>query len=84
MSPQEIGALGILVLIVLTLLRVPLGAAMGLVGLVGYAAIDGWDRAFIVFGNTPYSGLTNNQAREKVDEGIQAISLIAPLILCEN
>ena len=55
MSPQEIGALGVLILIALTLLRVPLGAAMGLVGLAGYAAIDGWDKAFIVFGNTPYS-----------------------------
>jgi C4-dicarboxylate transporter DctM subunit len=58
MNPQEIGATGVLVLIALTLLRVPLGAAMGVVGLVGYAAIDGWDRAFIVFGTTPYS-LTN-------------------------
>ena len=42
MTPQEIGALGIVALIVLTLLRGPLGAAMGLVGLMGYAAIDGW------------------------------------------
>ena len=54
MTPQEIGALGIVALIVLTLLRVPLGAAMGLVGLMGYAAIDGWYKAFIVFGMTPY------------------------------
>ena len=54
MTPQEIGALGIVGLIVLTLLRVPLGAAMGLVGLIGYAAIDGWHKAFIVFGMTPY------------------------------
>jgi tripartite ATP-independent transporter DctM subunit len=55
MSPQAIGAIGVVILIGLTLLRVPLGAAMGLVGLVGYAAIDGWDKAFIVLGNTPYS-----------------------------
>ena len=55
MTPQEIGGLGILGLVLLTLLRVPLGAAMGLVGLVGYAAIDGWERAFFVFGETPYS-----------------------------
>ena len=55
MTAQTIGALGILVLIVLTFARVPLGAAMGLVGLAGYAAIDGWDRAFVVFGTTPYS-----------------------------
>ena len=55
MTPQEIGATGVLVLIALTFLRVPLGAAMGLVGLMGYAAIDGWDKAFIVFGTTPYN-----------------------------
>jgi tripartite ATP-independent transporter DctM subunit len=28
--------------------------AMGLVGVVGYAAIDGWERAFIAAGLTPY------------------------------
>jgi len=55
MTPSEIGGIGILVLISMTLLRVPLGAAMGLVGLCGYAAIDGWDKAFLVFGMTPYS-----------------------------
>lgn len=55
MTPQAIGALGILALVILTFSRVPLGAAMGLVGLAGYAAIDGWDKAFIVFGTTPYS-----------------------------
>ncbi|MDP6174562.1 MAG: TRAP transporter large permease, partial [Rhodospirillales bacterium] len=55
MSPQIIGVLGLLGLIVMSLGRVPLGAAMGIVGLVGYAAIDGWDKAFIVFGTTPYS-----------------------------
>lgn len=54
MTTQLIGAFGILGLVALTLLRVPLGAAMGLTGLVGYAAIDGWERAFIVFGETPY------------------------------
>jgi len=55
MTPQIIGVFGILGLIVLTFARFPLGAAMGIVGLVGYAAIDGWARAFVVFGTTPYS-----------------------------
>ncbi|MEX2453329.1 MAG: TRAP transporter large permease [Rhodospirillaceae bacterium] len=55
MTPQLIGAYGVIALVVLTFLRVPLGAAMGLVGLVGYALIDGWGRAFLVFGTTPYS-----------------------------
>lgn len=55
MSVQVIGSLGVIILVIMTLLRVPLGAAMGLVGLAGYAAIDGWDKAFIVFGTTPFS-----------------------------
>ena len=54
MTPQIIGLLGLLGLIFLTLACVPLGAAMGLVGFLGYAAIDGWRRAFIVLGTTPY------------------------------
>ncbi len=55
MTPQIIGVLGILALVTMTFARVPLGAAMGLVGLLGYAAIDGWDRASIVFGTTAYT-----------------------------
>lgn len=58
MTPQMIGFVGLLALVFLTFIRVPLGAAMGLVGLFGYAAIDGWDRATIVFGTTPYDLLT--------------------------
>ncbi|MCB1437089.1 MAG: TRAP transporter large permease [Rhodobiaceae bacterium] len=54
MSPQIIGVIGLFGLIFLTFIRVPLGAAMGLVGLFGYAAIDGWDTATIVLGTTPY------------------------------
>lgn len=54
MTPQMIGLLGLLGLIVLTLGRVPLGTAMGLVGLIGYAAIDGWGPATVILGTTPY------------------------------
>lgn len=54
MTPQTIGLIGLAALIFLTFIRVPLGAAMGMVGLLGYAAIDGWERATIVFGTTPY------------------------------
>jgi tripartite ATP-independent transporter DctM subunit len=55
MTPQAIGGYGILALVALTFLRVPLGAAMGLVGLIGYATIEGWLKATVVFGSTPYS-----------------------------
>ena len=53
MSPAEIGIAGIAVLTALILLRVPLGAAMGLVGFGGYAAIAGWDKAVFLIGITP-------------------------------
>ena len=55
MSPQEIGGWGIVALMVLTFMRVPLGAAMGIVGFAGYAALDGWTKATAVLGSTPYS-----------------------------
>lgn len=54
MSPQVIGLFALGALFVLIVLRVPVAIAMGLVGLVGYAAIDGWPRALIAAGQTPY------------------------------
>ena len=42
------------------------------------SACDVWSYGILMWeifslGNTPYSGLTNNQAREKVDEGTSTI-----------
>lgn len=54
MSVQFIGLLGIAALLCLIFARVPVGVAMGLVGFLGYASIDGWDRALRVLGQTPY------------------------------
>ena len=54
MSIQFIGLLGIAALLILIFARVPVGVAMGLVGFLGYAAIDGWARALRVLGQTPY------------------------------
>ena len=53
MSAQAIGGWGIVALVILTFLRVPLGAAMGLVGLVGYAALDGWSKATVGWAPLP-------------------------------
>jgi C4-dicarboxylate transporter DctM subunit len=55
MSPQLIGVTAILSLVVLVFLRVPVAAALLGVGLVGYAAIDGWRVALITFGTTPFN-----------------------------
>jgi C4-dicarboxylate transporter, DctM subunit len=54
MSPQLIGIVALAALFALIVLRVPVAIAMGTVGVVGYAAIDGWGRALISAGLTPY------------------------------
>ena len=54
MSSEVIGILGVLALIVLIMLRVKIAIALGIVGLVGYAALDGWSTAFVVLGTTPF------------------------------
>jgi tripartite ATP-independent transporter DctM subunit len=54
MSAQIIGLTGLGALIVLVLLRVPIAVALGTVGFLGYAAVDGWRRALIAMGNVPF------------------------------
>ncbi|HWK61765.1 MAG TPA: TRAP transporter large permease [Eoetvoesiella sp.] len=54
MSVQYIGLLGMMALLILIFARVPVAIAMGLVGTLGYAAISGFDKAFIVLGSTPF------------------------------
>ena len=54
MSPEIIGIVGFGALVGLVLLRVPVAVALGLVGLVGYAAIEGWEKALNTAGATPY------------------------------
>ena len=54
MSNLAIGALGVLVLLVVLFLRVPIGAALALVGVCGYAAIDGWHKALSVLASVPF------------------------------
>ena len=59
MAVQSIGLIGMGCLVLLIFLRVPVGVAMGLVGLCGYAAVDGWAKAFRVFGQVPFDVATN-------------------------
>jgi tripartite ATP-independent transporter DctM subunit len=54
MSSQLIGLVGLGTLIALVLARVPCAIALGLVGFVGYAAVDGWRRALLAIGSVPY------------------------------
>ncbi|MEJ2119660.1 MAG: TRAP transporter large permease [Alphaproteobacteria bacterium] len=54
MSDQLIGLVALGGLFGLIMLRVPVAIALGFVGLLGYAAIDGWRTALITAGSAPY------------------------------
>ena len=54
MSPALAGAAGIAALILLLLLRVPVWAALSLVGLLGNIALSGWSSAFSTLGQAPF------------------------------
>ena len=54
MSPQSVGLVACGALVALILARVPVAAALLLVGTLGYAAIDGWSAALYTLGTTPF------------------------------
>jgi C4-dicarboxylate transporter, DctM subunit len=53
MTAAAVGLTGMAALVALILARVPVGVALGLVGFLGYAAIDGFAKARAVFGGVP-------------------------------
>lgn len=53
MTPPAIGLLGMTALVGMILIRIPVGVALGLVGFVGYAALEGANKALLVFGAVP-------------------------------
>jgi len=54
-SVEFIGLLGIIFLLILFMLRVPIGVSLIVVGMGGLILIQGWDSAFIQLGTTPFS-----------------------------
>ncbi len=54
MSVALIGTLGVVLLLVLIFLRVPIAIALATSGLIGYAALDGWNTALKMFGTVPF------------------------------
>ncbi len=60
MGPTEAGILGVFILLILLLLRMQIGIAMGLVGFLGFAYIAGWEPAFGILRTVPYSTFANN------------------------
>jgi len=51
---MEIGLAGAIVLLAAMFVRVPIGVSLALVGMGGYAAIDGWKTALAVVASVPF------------------------------
>ncbi|MBM9603606.1 TRAP transporter large permease [Desulfopila inferna] len=60
MGPSEAGFLGIFVMLILLLLRMQIGIAMGLVGFLGFAYVTGWGPAFGILKTVPYTTFASN------------------------
>ena len=54
MAPQLVGLTGMACLLVLIFIRIPVAVALIIVGMVGYAAIEGWNKALLIVGSTPF------------------------------
>ena len=54
MSNLTIGFLGVVVLLIILFLRVPIAIALVIVGVGGYAAVDGWGTALTMLGAVPF------------------------------
>lgn len=54
MDPVTIGALGLVAMLVLIVLGVPLAYSMGVVGVLGYVAITGWQPAIAQLGSVTW------------------------------
>lgn len=59
MDPITIAAIGFVLMLALIFLHVPIGIAMSLVGVGGFAAIAGWGPALSLLASEPASTLTN-------------------------
>ena len=55
MNPQAVGVAGFIVMVTIIFLRIPVAIALGLVGTVGYAVLNGWSQAFLVLGRVPFN-----------------------------
>ena len=53
MTPGLIGVCGMVLLVLLIMGRVPVAASLGLVGVGGYTALQGWGKAAAVLGSVP-------------------------------
>jgi len=54
-SSELVGLIGLAVMLVLVLSRVWVGTAMAIVGIGGYALLEGWGKALDLAGSEPYA-----------------------------
>ena len=59
MGPETIALVGFVSMFVLIVLHVPIGVAMGVVGIVGFASIAGWGPALSLLASEPASTMAN-------------------------
>lgn len=59
MSPEVIGLLGIVALVVCIMLRMWIGVAMGVVGIVGLIALQGMDQALMMAAEVPFTNVNS-------------------------
>src|SRR5207245_7170980 len=59
MSTDAVALIGFITLFALMLLRVPVGMAMGLVGVTGFAYLVNWDASFKIVGHTSMRTVTD-------------------------
>src|SRR5947199_7012687 len=59
MSTDAVAILGFVSLFILMMLRVPVGMAMGLVGVAGFSYLVNWDAAFKIVGHTSMRTVTD-------------------------
>jgi C4-dicarboxylate transporter DctM subunit len=53
MSPQTVGIVGFAAMVALIFLRIPVAIALGLVGTIGYAVLNGWTQSLLVLSRVP-------------------------------
>ncbi len=54
LSNLLVGLLGVAALLAVLFVRVPIAVGLALVGVCGYAAIDGWRKALVMMGSVPF------------------------------
>jgi C4-dicarboxylate transporter, DctM subunit len=54
MSVALIATIAIAALLIAILMRIPIGLSLAVIGLLGYAALDGWGKALKTFGTVPF------------------------------